>query len=402
MIDRFIRIRSKIYHNTPGPLRFVFWPAVKVLSLNYLLRPQQWIMNGKESSSSQELRLIFTGTEQNKNYLAGLAFKGSYTVGYAGRKWLWQKPASSSENKEAFIAVNEIPKSFYRFLKNSGRFFIPSWVSGEIDISGDLGSFIRQRDSLHSDFRKVKKYGLESLVVTDLKSYNEFYYRMYVPYILKRFDNAAFVLDYNFTKKLYHKCELIFVKKGEELIGGNVVLFEKQVARPILVGVKDGNWDLVKEGAVGASYFFSLSRAKEKGYTRVNLGGSRPFLKDGVLNYKRQWALKLSSEFQTGFLLNISSMSEGIKGFLMNNPFIYLDKSGLNGAAFIDRSPSEAEYLSIARKHWFKGMKDIFVFQCTSNGQLVSFRLTSRIMDQYLGNPGGLPQEKVSVETVQT
>ncbi len=51
--------------------------------------------------------------------------------------------------------------------------------------------------------------------------------------------------------------------------------FRSYMAR---IGVRDRNWEFVRNGAIVACYEFTFRRAEEKGCQTVNLSRARPFL----------------------------------------------------------------------------------------------------------------------------
>jgi len=74
----------------------------------------------------------------------------------------------------------------------------------------------------------------------------------------------------------------------------------------------------------------------ERGYKALHMGGSRPFLLDGVLRHKRELKVRLSDHTKRIFSLNLTASSAGAKAFIANNPFIYENKGTYRGAIFIE------------------------------------------------------------------
>ena len=46
---------------------------------------------------------------------------------------------------------------------------------------------------------------------------------MYLPYLTSRWDKLAMITSYDELKKVFHKGYLVFVKKGDERIAGNLI-----------------------------------------------------------------------------------------------------------------------------------------------------------------------------------
>jgi hypothetical protein len=56
--------------------------------LAHHLKLDSWFLSGEESASKDRLTIHYTGSEKNKNYLAGLAFSPGYREVYLGKRWL--------------------------------------------------------------------------------------------------------------------------------------------------------------------------------------------------------------------------------------------------------------------------------------------------------------------------
>jgi hypothetical protein len=67
-------------------------------------------------------------------------------------------------------------------------------------------------------------------------------------------------------KGLFSHGELILVKKDGEYITGELLVFEDNTVHAKAIGVKDGNIDYLKSGAVAALYYHEILYLKENGY----------------------------------------------------------------------------------------------------------------------------------------
>jgi len=76
---------------------------------------------------------------------------------------------------------------------------------------------------------------------------------------------------------------------------------------------------LCAEGVLGRHVYFCFEHLHKKGFTHVNMGGSRPFLRDGVLTFKRKYSQVITAGRWEGFSLKILSLTPAAKTFLMNN-----------------------------------------------------------------------------------
>jgi hypothetical protein len=357
-----------IQHKIPAGLRRILlrielvrriWTIVNTLILNV------WVITGQEILSKQKLAIIYIGSEEHKNFMTKLAFGNSYKENYIGITCLWRIfKTVKTQGHFCSLMVAQVPKSSVILFGKKKCFYIPLWVQGEVDISVDISCLINNR-SLKSDLRRIKRNKLDFEFTHELSQFHNFYYNMYLPYITKAHGNTAVILKYDFMKREFRKCDLLLIKKEKEYIAGVLIAYTKNGARLWSLGVKDGNSDYIKDGAVGAILYFSVLHLKEKGYKRLNLGGSRAFLKDGVLWYKKKWSQKIVGSHQTGFLIKPLSMTVGIKGFFLNNPFIFVHKNRFNSAIFAKagRLFSKEDFQKFYKDYYLTGISKLFIYQ---------------------------------------
>ena len=342
-------MRRAIHYKTPSLFRFIFLPARLVHWLTHVLRPDQWIITGEEIANKQQLAIIYTGSKERKNYLIQLAFGSSYRENYVGKTWLM---------------VTEVPKVFRILFERKKCFYIPCWISGEVDISVDIYSFTKNR-SLKSDMCRIRKNKLQFELTNDLPQFHNFYYNMYLPYITRAHGSRAVIMKYAYMEKEFRNCTLLLIKKEKAYIAGILLVYGKNSVRLWTLGVRDGSFDYVKDGAIGALFYFAVHYLQEKGYERVHFGLSRAFLKDGVLKYKNKWNQKIIGTAGMGFLMKPLLRTTGVKGFLLNNPFLFMDKKRLNGAIFveIDEPLSEKDFGKIYKDYSLTGMNKLYVYR---------------------------------------
>lgn len=134
------------------------------------------------------------------------------------------------------------------------------------------------------------------------------------------------------------------------------------------MGIRDGNWEFVRNGASVACYAFTFQRAEEKGCQSLDLTRARPFLNDGLLRFKKTWGIRLSKPVSHKYLLRVVSDSHATRAFLGNTPFIFERFGELKGAVFVNgETPLTIETLrEIQHEHFYAGMSELIVFQLSS------------------------------------
>jgi hypothetical protein len=349
----------------PLSFRRVFIPLKWSLSFIRGVRFDLWIITGKEIKSKQELSIFYAGNKENRNYIINLIFDKPYKENYIGKIWIWGILKKVKENKfNCSLMIVEAPRVFSLFSITGKWFYIPCWISGEVDISNGISSLITN-ESLKSDIRKIERNQLSFESTNEISQLYDFYHNMYLPYITEAHDDEAIVMEYDLIKEAFKSCDLILVKNREEYIGGILIRYTGESARLWCIGIKNGNRDYLQLGVVGALYYFSFCYLKDKGFKKVELGDTRAFLKDGVLQYKKKWGIRIIRASQTGFLVNILSAGNSTKEIFFSNPFIYMNKDKLEGAIFIenDRLISEKDFREIYKSYYRYGISKLIIYR---------------------------------------
>jgi len=365
-----------IYREMPVYIRWIFLPLKlivksirKVFNFIDTIKLDLWIIAGEEASTKEELAVIYAGREKNKNYIAKLAFNGLYNERFISKIWVWKiKSEAKRKDRDCPLLVVEAPKFCRRLFQKENFFYIPSWISGEVDIFADI-SLICKDGSLKSDLRRIRRNKLAFEVSNNLSQFKEFYFDMYLPYITNSHGDRAIVTGYDSMKEKFKECDLFLVKNGVEFISGGLIAYDKNKVSLWHAGVRDGARDYINDGAVAALYYFSVLYLKERGYKKLNFGMSRPFLKDGVLQYKRKWKIRIIKSPEAGIFIKPLVQTGGVKGFFLNNPFIYLDKENLKAALFIEEGKilSKEDFEKIYKDYSLKGLSKLMVYRFGEN-----------------------------------
>jgi hypothetical protein len=321
-------------------------------------------MTGEERWSKQKLTVLFAGYAAaiEKNFFAKLTFDDSYTENYIGKFWLWSIVKLNKKKDFQFsLRVIELPKSLCVFFKKRTCFFVPRWIHGAVNNSLPL------KDSVKTDIRRIKKNKLKFELTKKLSQFKKFYYDMYLPYITKTFGNEAVIENYDYMKQRFKKGgmynDLLLVKNDKEYIAGTLLGYKKDVLHLYELGVKNGNYNYVKDGAIGALFYFPLVHSIEKGLGMVDFGESRAFFNVGVLQFKKKRGLQITGGSKMGFLINPLDNTKPVREFFINNPFIYRDKKKFFIALFLDNENqfSPDDYEQIHKAYYMKGVSKLVI-----------------------------------------
>jgi hypothetical protein len=354
---------KKLYTSPPGFILLFRKPVLRIYRFCKLVRPTQWILSGNEISSEKYLAIKYIGNEIDKQFWGELIFGKYFHEECIGRAWFWQIIALTDKKiKKYSLLIIGIPK-ILRLLFQTNFFYIPCWIQNVIYTSEKkLLSF--KSHSLKMDIKKIKKNQYEFSVTKDHKEFENFYYNMHVPFIRQQHGKKAVLMEYDFLKNKLNECELLLISKNKENIAGVLIHYHKGEALLWIAGIKNANIDYFKKGITGTLYYFPIIHCIEKGIKKINLGGTKPFFKNGIFQYKKKWAPEIAYPSYTGFLLKQTRVSASANSFFINNPFISHDKSGVNCSLFTDLSQSDfnKKLKKFIQENPMKGLSEILVY----------------------------------------
>ena len=166
------------------------------------------------------------------------------------------------------------------------------------------------------------------------------------------------------------RAELMLIHRNGVDVAGLMLIRHPTHAHAWALGVLDGEHAHVKAGALAAVYRFACQYSWSLGYRTIDMGMSRPFLNDGVLQYKKKWGLRLTTPNERLYVLRFEPRSEAARAFLQRNPFLYERDGGLHGAVFL--APSEADNpqarARLHKKCFFPGIATLDFFLLTPDG----------------------------------
>jgi hypothetical protein len=319
------------------PLRAVVRRARECLAR---WRIDVWIVSGNERRSGEPLVALCAGQLETKNYLVELLFAQSCSEIHR-RGWIWSifryAVDRSRGHAIAFVDTDRVPRRSSEF--GRGVFWLRGWVRTELDLAR-AEERIRRSDGIKSDTRKISEHGLYSETTTDARAFERFYWDMYQPYARQGFGGKAIYMNYEQMQAGFRNPELLQVKKRDQTVAAMIVLYpEHGLPHWWVLGMRDGDRGLIKQGALAAIYLFGVERLRERGYKRVLLGGVRPFLADGVLQYKRKWGARLIAGDDGDphwLMVSVAHPTRAVHEFLKACPLVSEDDHGLVGHLFAD------------------------------------------------------------------
>jgi len=333
-------------------------------------RLNAWVLEGAERTGGEPIRVLFVGQVENCNYLARVVFADGSIAVRPRRIWkhrAWQLlAASDSVYGLIFIQTLEMPPD-YAYRREC--YAIPSWVAGELDVAHALLT-PRTSTSVKRDVRHVRSSRFAYRTTHDPRAIERFFLDMYLPYIRRTHGDGAVVATLDEFKREADKgAELLLVDQDGKSVAGVLLGLDDPARMEALeLGVLGADRGLVKAGALAAIYYFSLLFAANRGFSRLFLGGARPFLNDGPLQYKKKWGLRITGRLRTMpdvWVFRPYPASTAVQSFLRNNPFVFERDNACRAAVFVgaDEVLSEESIEHLRKAHDLPGIAGITVFR---------------------------------------
>lgn len=245
----------------------------------------------------------------------------------------------------------------------SGFTLIPKWVDRVNDAFNGFSDFSRTKNrNAYSDIQANRKHPYDFEFTKDESLCKFFYTKMYAPYICNRYQGEEILQPYAAIRNDFQKGGMFMVKDTTtgKYVSGSVVNIENGIFYPRKLGILNGDPELLKQEVLSALYISYFRFMEQNKLRRINLGGSRSFLNDGVLKYKEKWApdIRFNPRHDHLFIFKVCTPSEAMNRFLMDNPFISIEKEGLAANIFLPEE-TKPEMDTLRKIYSLKGLSDV-------------------------------------------
>ena len=177
--------------------------------------------------------------------------------------------------------------------------------------------------STKTDLKRIQSAKFEYEITQDPEQLEFFYHQMYAPMILSRHKNAAQVVRWEYFKEVYGKMELLLILKAGRPVGGSIISQTGDCLNKHIFGLLNADHELRKEGIGASNYWFSIVEAHRRGCATINYQCSRPFLKNGIIAYKKKWGGRIIMDRRERELWLLPDLNRpSVSRFLEENPFI--------------------------------------------------------------------------------
>jgi hypothetical protein len=340
-------------------LNQIIWPIMQTRPFNRMLprifRSQVYQLKGKTKPNGSVLSTVVFGRIEAAEYFSKLVYIEPIEVKPIQRMSLNQF-SSFIEKINADLAFLDSSDALSSFITGKGFFVLPS-IDLVLDLKGSL-EFIHSRFS-ESKRRKIKQIEKDSYtyeITKDPEKIKLFYNEIYLPNIRSRHDKSARPVSFQECERLFLKGFLLLGKLNTEYISGAVLVPNGDELYFPLIGTKEIQGSV----SIGSHLMYNqtIIWGKQNGFKAVDFGNAPPFLRDGLLLWKKSWGMRirLSRRTNTNILaLKCLNLNKEVTDFLSSNPFVFVKDSRLNGLLSLSQDVDDIGKISI------RGLSDLFV-----------------------------------------
>jgi len=275
-----------------------------------------------------------------KKYLASLLFTAEPVEKEIGRVPLWRlgQLINTSKSDLTFIGAS---KHLLQHLPTRNAILLPRNVDQMLDVRGDWEDVLKRFHTTvrRNELRLVRKYGYEYELSNRDADFEIFFHEMYRPSMRTRHGQQAHLIPYEKAYRTFKNGVLFLVKREGNCVSSGLcdIAREPGVVHFLMEGVRQGDPQLLKEGAQSTLYYAITRWANEHGYETVDFEATEPFLKKGILQHKRKWGLMVQVKSPKRIWLKIHRSTPAVDQFVQENPCIIIDKQAeLQGLFFTD------------------------------------------------------------------
>ena len=318
------------------------------------------VVKGVLRNTNQTTSLVYEGSEHSLHQLSSMLFSPSVEVTYVGEFSFRHLDSAISQIPSDIIAIRVKKPLISRYLKTD--FLLLPTVNFVLDLRKPIEEIIRQMSRRRRrDLRKIEESGYTYEVYRRSSEVLDFfYYKMYLPYVKKRFEKAASIKSYLESEIIYrHNGGVLIVRKEKDYHGGILFQIRGKTILAWSLGIYEGNRELVR--STEAALFFLVRWAKAHDIETLDYGTSLPFLKEGIFTYKKEWGMSVKELDQTVLALKIASLTEGSLLLLQQNPFIISDRGAIKGVVLLEGNLNAVELKDVFSKYYLPTLSSILV-----------------------------------------
>jgi len=247
-----------------------------------LARPYLPIYQMRGQGQGGPLVVAYVGLEFAKPVLKSILFVEKPVEQKVGQIPFWRYDELANLSSSDIVIVEAVKHLIHR-LPRQNVIVLPEFVHHILDVRGDWQDVqSRFRKTVRkNDLRRIRRYGYEYDVSHASQDFEEFYHQMYLPTMGDRHGELSSPKSISEAYQYFRHGCLFRIKRGGVWVSGGVCHLRQNVLMLDIVGVRNGDAQLIQEGAMAARYYAAIHWANQHGYKTVNLLGTDPYLKTG-------------------------------------------------------------------------------------------------------------------------
>jgi hypothetical protein len=334
----------ELYDRLPDRIHFVTEPFIEILKtmflLVYELKVETFIVRFEFCAEGCPLTVLFIGKEKQLEFLKKIMGTSICTISRDAGLFFWNiNSYLKKKDMKTDMTVIRLNNILYSFIHTEGYLRMPDSVKSLLHLNGSFEEIIKKlHESAARKCRNISRAGYTVEISQDVTALEHFYHEMYVPYMNNRFKALAVIDGYYKVRRLFRTGFLLIVRKEDRYLSGVVCRIKQGTFIFELIGIEHGSFQLVREGALDALYYYSILEALKRRCRIIDFGNSNPFLNDGLVLYKRKWGTMLMPNLKQirGLGVKIHGIKDGGYGFIRNHYPIFFDRKGLTGLILKD------------------------------------------------------------------
>ncbi len=257
-----------------------------------------YLMQGESTIGEGGIRVVYVGDKLRYRYLINRLFvNGEATQEGHWRVPFWQLAGlgEALESLWADLVIFELPEVVRKVYK--GKIDAESPDSLQMIFAfrpgEDEEQIVGRMKSQKEAFRRFRKAGYRIVEGDSTRDFSFFYERMHVPYIKGRHGGYADIGSPDVMYQLCKQARLRFVCLPDGTrIAGTLSMMSGKVYHGLFMGILDGDWNHVRNGAAGFIYYQEILSAYREGARLFDGGEVMPFEGDGVFQHKHLWGFE--------------------------------------------------------------------------------------------------------------
>lgn len=295
-----------------------------------LLRPRIQLRRMRGTAGDGRPRTVMVaGAGSTIDYLLGRLFTSPPQVEACGSTSILALPDRLARQRSDDLILARVPRFLARRWSDERFLRLPEAVDAWLPL--DRGDpLANANESVRRGVRKVRAAGMTWSLARDQADFEYFYDRLYLPFIHARFDQQAVVRQRSVLRRAFRQGGILWIERGEERVGGQLFAIDGRTLHVVAQAV-DHIQELRRANLLYASTLCTMDYACSEGLTRLDLGGSLPSLRDGVLAHKKSWGAQLKERPTShhDILVRWPSWNGRWIRFLADVPLVFRTASGL-------------------------------------------------------------------------